>query len=163
MNIDWKPLLREAYKEAEKSRNPSTQNGALLVNDEGEILVKAGNTLTPDGVAETEERKIKPLRHKFSVHSERNAIFKAAKEGIRTEGLTMVCAWAACSECAQAIIQSGIKKLVTHKQALERNGSWGDEVEIGFTMMREAGVEIEIYDGKIGDVQILRSEEYWKP
>lgn len=91
MEFDWRKYLEAAYKEAEKSRNPSTQNGAVLINDKGEILVAVGNTLVPDGVQETEERKIKPLRHKFSVHSERDAVFKAAKEGIKTEGLTMVC------------------------------------------------------------------------
>ena len=75
----------------------------------------------------------------------------------------MVCAWSACSECAQAIIQSGIKRLVTHKQALEKNGDWAAEVELGLTMLREAGVEIVIYDGKIGGAKILRSGEHWEP
>jgi len=119
--------------------------------------------LVPDGVLETEERKIKPLRHKFSVHAERNSIYKAAKLGVKTEGLTMVCCWAVCSECAQGLIQAGIKRLVTHKQALEKNGSWMEEVELGFTMLREAGVEIVIYDGKIRAGKILRSGSYWEP
>jgi len=163
MLLDWKIYLKAAYLKAEESRNFSTQNGAVLVNDKGDILVSASNTLVPDGVQETEERKVKPLRHKFSVHSERNAIFHAAKNGIKTKGLTMVCCWAICSECAQGLIQAGIKRLVTHKQALERNGSWATDVELGFTMLREAGVDIVIYDGKIGGIKILRSGEYWEP
>lgn len=163
MEANWKLLLNRAYKEAEKSKNPSTQNGAVLVNSDGKILVAVGNTLTSDGVKETAERNIKPLRHKFSVHSERNAIYKAAEKGIKTNGLTMVCPWAACSECAQAIIQSGIKRLVVHKQALNKNGSWAEEVEISFTMMREAGVDVVIYDGEVGNVKVLRSGEYWQP
>ena len=75
----------------------------------------------------------------------------------------MVCCWAVCSECAQGLIQAGIKRLVTHKQALEKNGSWMEEVELGFTMLREAGVEIVIYDGKIRAGKILRSGSYWEP
>ncbi len=155
--------MQLAYQEAEKSRNPSTQNGAVIVDEKENVLVAVGNTLTPDGVYETPDRSIKPLRHKFSVHAERNAIFKAAKMGIKTEGLTMVCPWSPCGDCAQAIIQSGIKRLVAHKQALEKNGSWTDEVELGFIMLKEARVEVIIYDGKINGVKILRSGNYWEP
>jgi deoxycytidylate deaminase len=75
----------------------------------------------------------------------------------------MVCPWATCSDCAQAIIQAGIKKLVTHKQALDRNGYWQEDVDFTFTMLREAGVKIIIFDGKIGVGKILRSGEYWEP
>ncbi len=161
--MDSQKLLRIAYQKAEDSRNPSTRNGALLVNDEGEVLVSASNTLTPDGVLETEERKVKPLRLKFSVHAERNVIYQAAKLGIKTEGLTMVCGWATCGDCAQGIIQAGIKALITHKQALDKNGSWAEEVKLGFVMLKEAGVKVEIYDGEIGGVKVLRNDEYWEP
>jgi len=98
-----------------------------------------------------------------SVHAKRNVIYSASRQGIKTEGLTMICPWATCSDCAQAIIQAGIKKLVTHKQALDRNGHWQENVDFSFAMLREAGVEIIIYDGKIGVGKILRSKEYWEP
>lgn len=163
MKIDWKFYLKQAYKKAEQSRNHSTQNGAVLADNKGNTLIEAANTLTPDGVLETRERSQKPLRYKFSVHAERNLVYKAAQEGIKTKRLTMICPWACCSECAQAIIQSGIKRLVVHKQALDKSGSWVEEVELGFTMLRESGVDLVIYDGKIGDVKILRSGNYWEP
>lgn len=106
---------------------------------------------------------LKPLRHKFSVHAERNVVYQAAKLGIKTEGLTMVCSWATCSDCAQAIIQSGIVRLVTHQQALEKSGEWREDIDLAFSMLREAGIELIIYDGKIGGVKIRRNGIKWEP
>lgn len=163
MDFDWKLLMKAAYIEAQKSTNISTQNSALLVNDNNTIILSATNSF-PDKVAETEQRqKDKSVRQKYSVHAERNVIYKAAKAGIRTEGLTMVSPWATCTECAWAIIQSGIKRLVTHKQALDKSNSWQEDIDFAFAMLREAGVEIIIFDGKIGIGKILRSGEYWEP
>lgn len=160
--MDWQKLLKIAYLEAQKSIWPSTQNGAILVDDKGKIVLSAVNTF-PDGIKETEERKIKPLRSKIGVCAERNLIYRAAKNGIKTEGLTMVCCWAACTDCAKAIIQSGIKRLVTHKQALDRSYNWQENIDFAFAMLREAGIEIIIFDGKIGVGKILRHGEFWEP
>lgn len=163
MNQDLYKLMHAAYLEAQKSTNISTQNSALLVDDNGNIILSATNSF-PDGVVETEERQQnKEVRQKYSVHAERNVIYKAAKQGIKTEGLTMISPWATCTECAWAIIQSGIKKLVTHKQALDRSNSWAGDIEFAFEMLREAGVEIVIFEGKIDCGKIRRSGEYWEP
>ncbi len=160
---DWKKLLKVAYDKARESTNPSTQNAAILFDDEGNIINSEFNSF-PRNVAETKERQSdKAIRYKYSIHAERNVLYSAARKGIKTEGLTMVCPWATCSDCAQAIIQTGIKKLVTHKQALERSGHWEENIELAFSMLREAGVEIIIFDGKINAGKILRSGEYWEP
>jgi dCMP deaminase len=159
----WKQLIKIAYEKAQKSTNISTQNAAILIDDNQNIILSETNSF-PLGVDETEERqRDKNKRYKYSVHAERNVIYSAARLGIKTKGLTMVCPWATCSDCAQAIIQAGIKKLVTHKQAFDRSGHWQEDIEFAFAMLREAGVEIIIYDGKIGVGKILRSGEYWEP
>ena len=94
---------------------------------------------------------------------QRNVLYLAGRIGIKTEGLTMVCPWATCSDCAQAIIQTGINRLVTHKQALDKSGHWQEDIELAFSMLREAGIEAIIFDGKIGAGKILRSGEIWEP
>jgi len=160
---NWQELLKTAYLEAQKGTNISTQNSALLIDDKDNVILSATNSF-PNGIKESEERQDdKPLRLKYSVHAERNVIYLAAKKGIKTEGLTMICPWATCIDCAQAIIQAGIKKLITHKQALDRSGHWQEEIEFAFNMLREAGVEIIIFDGKMNIGKILRSGEYWEP
>ncbi|HNY35815.1 MAG TPA: deaminase [Candidatus Pacearchaeota archaeon] len=160
---NWQELLKIAYEKAQKSTNISTQNAAVLIDNNQNIILSEVNSF-PNGVNETKERQAdKVVRFKYSVHAERNVIYSAAKKGIKTEGLIMVCPWATCSECAQAIIQAGIKKIVVHKQALDRNGHWQDDIDFAFNMLREAGVEIVIFDGKIEVGKILRSGEYWEP
>lgn len=159
----WKSLLKTAYEKAQEGTNISTQNAAVLIDDNQNIILSATNSF-PDNIKETEKRqRDKAARYKYSIRAERNVIYLASKLGIKTEGLTMVCSWATCGDCAQAIIQAGIKKLVAHKQALDKSGHWQEDIEFAFNMLREAGVEVIIYDGKIGVGKILRSFEIWEP
>jgi len=69
MENNWQKLLKIAYNEAQESTNPSTQNGAILVDDNENVIFSAANTF-PRGVTETEERQSnKTLRYKYSVHA----------------------------------------------------------------------------------------------
>lgn len=161
--MPWKELLKKAYEKAKESADPSTQNAALLVNDAGNVLVMETNRF-PEGVITNKERWERPLKYKFIEHAERNVCYVSAKQGIKTEGLTMVCPWAACSDCARGIIQSGIIRLVTHQQAHDRSPEfWAKEIEIAFAMLKEAGVEIIMYDGAIGAEDVLHSGQLWRP
>lgn len=45
-------------------------------------------------------------------HSELNAIINCAKEGISTRGATLYCTMVPCRNCAMAIIQAEIKRVV---------------------------------------------------
>jgi dCMP deaminase len=158
-------LLRRAYVAALNSPDPSTQNGALLVAPDGQVLLDAWNDF-PKGVKQTPERWERPLKYKIIEHAERNVIYAAAREGIATEGTTMVCAWAACPDCARAIIQAGVVKLVTHQQAFDRSPSfWSTEIAVAFEMLNEAGVGIEWFDGEIGGIDrpLLHTGQLWRP
>ena len=114
----WRRLLKESYNLALSSRDPSTQNGAILVDIDYSI-VSTGCNQFPAGVEENPTRWERPLKYKFIEHAERKVIYNACKNGVKTEGLTMVCGWAACTDCGRAIIESGIKRLVTHRHAHE--------------------------------------------
>ncbi|MBR2033678.1 MAG: cell division protein DedD, partial [Alphaproteobacteria bacterium] len=49
-----------------------------------------------------------------------------------------------CPDCARAIIQSGIKMVVTHKVEIDANtptGTWRDKLIYSEQMFKEAGVE----------------------
>ncbi len=165
MNLnDWAGWLHYAYEGvAKQSHDPSTQNGALLINEQGALLAIDVNRF-PDGVLENDERWERPLKYKIIEHAERNVIFRLARQGIKTESLIMVCPWAACSDCARAIIQCGIKKLVTHKQAHDRSPEfWQKEMDVAFTMLREANVEIVMFDGVLGVQGIRHSGQLWNP
>ena len=162
MRSSWKELLKVAYEEAVNSPDPSTQNAALLVND-GAVVLKAVNEF-PIGVEYTEERWERPLKYKIIEHAERNVIYKAARQGIATDGLTMVSPWSCCSDCARAIIQAGIKCLVRHKDAGDRSPEfWAEEIAIADQMLKEAGLEVLDYHGKIGAPEVRHSGQIWSP
>lgn len=47
-----------------------------------------------------------------AIHAEANAIYFASKHGISLEGCTLYCNYSPCKKCSEAIIQSGIVKVV---------------------------------------------------
>ena len=62
-------------------------------------------------------------------HAERDSIYYAANRGVSLKGAIMVCPWAACCDCARAIIGSGISALVYHRQRyLLTDKRWIDSV-----------------------------------
>lgn len=143
--------LREAYSLASKySHDPRTQNGAILVKNR-QVIGQGVNAL-PLGVKNLPERLERPAKYMWLEHAERNAIFQAAKWGYEIFGSTLYVPWYACCDCAKAIIQAGVYKVVGHKQMYDQYGSgpWDESIEIGNKMFEEAGVITEYYDGEIG-------------
>jgi dCMP deaminase len=173
--------LVEAYKIATKSPDPSTQNGAVIVyehftpsenyNDPFEGIGKsqfceiAACNDFPEGVNLTEDRLQRPLKYNFIEHAERAAILKAAKLGVCLDGLTMYVCWAACSDCARAIIGSGIKKIVTHKRMMDRTPDhWKESISHAFKMFEEAKIEVVQITLELPNAPKIRfNGELWQP
>lgn len=163
MNIDWDYHLRTAYQVALESPDPSTQNGAVLVDEDGTLRAVGCNEF-PMGVKYTEERWVRPLKYQIIEHAERNSIYRAANNGIMTAGLTMICPWSACSDCARAIIQSGVRRLVRHQEASDRSPDrWLEEIAVADTMLNEAGIEVISISATLGCQPLLHSGETWTP
>ena len=146
--------LLEAYTYAnERSPDPSTKNGAVLICSDGTFIALGVNKF-PEGVAETESRLTdKSTKYRLVVHAENSAIFNAAKHGKKVNGATLYCPFYACSECAKAIIQSGVKKVVGHAQLMalaSDHTTWVQSIIDAWDMMHEAGVECVLYDGTVG-------------
>lgn len=70
-----------------------------------------------------------------TVHAELNCICFAAKHGIKTEGAILYVTHSPCLDCAKAIINSGIKKVIY----LEKYDS------DGLRLLKEAQVETKHY------------------
>lgn len=157
-------LLRQAYEEATKSPDPSTQNGALLVHNG--FVLEADHNRFPRGVKYEDARWERPAKYKFIEHAERNVIYSAAKNPTihSTMDLTMVCPWAACTDCARAIIQAGIRTLITHKEAHDRSPDrWLEEIEVAFTMLEEAGVDVVMFSGTVNGPPVRHTGVVWTP
>jgi len=97
-----------------RSKDPSTQVGACIVNPDKRILSMGYNGM-PRCCDDDEfpwARDNSPLDSKYLYvcHAELNAILNCAIGGVR--GCTVYVTLFPCNECAKAIIQSGIAEIV---------------------------------------------------
>lgn len=159
-------LLQLAFGFATRSPDPSTQNGALIVNHRMHVLGHGWNEF-PNGVKYSTARWECPIKYSFIEHAERNSIFDAARDGAGTFNATMFAVWAACAECARAIVQSGMARLVRCAISNDQDESakrWRESVELGDVILREGGVEIVEFAGALGDVPAIRRDgKLWTP
>jgi dCMP deaminase len=121
---------------ADWSKDPSTQVGACVVNEDKQVLSLGFNGF-PRGVEDNHLRLVdRETKYKFVSHAERNALDNAY---IDVKGSTMYSTLFPCNECAKGIIQKGIKTVVTTHPDLDRTHNNLDE---SLQMFSEAGVEI---------------------
>lgn len=151
--------LKDCYIYANNSKHPSTHNAAILIKDD-KIILRGVNNL-PTGVLEKAERFQSPNKHLYLNHAERDLVFLAAKKGISMDGLSMVMPWLPCVDCANAIISSGIKTLIVHRQMISRTKeSWVGTLSDAIVILREANVSIIAFDGVIGVKAYMHKQEW---
>lgn len=113
--ISWDEyFMGVAILAAQRSKDPNTQVGACIVDADNKIL-SIGYNGFPRGCCDDEfpwAREGEPLNNKYfyTTHSELNAILNY--KGGSLDGAKMYVTLFPCNECAKAIIQSGIKKLI---------------------------------------------------
>lgn len=104
-----------ALLSAMRSKDPNTQVGACIVNDDNRI-VSVGYNGFPRGCSDEDfpwERSAdnqNDTKYPFVCHAELNAILNS--NGIGVRGSRIYVALFPCNECAKAIIQAGIKEIV---------------------------------------------------
>jgi len=149
-------LMSMALEMASESRDPSTQNAAFIAMPNGiPILETASVNAFPRGIIHHPDRWERPTKYDFVEHAERNAIYASARHGIPTEGMTLVAVWAACSDCARAIIQSGIARVIRYYHENEPS-HWQDKVLSAEAMFAEAGIEVITLESEHPNAKPLR-------
>ena len=128
-----------AHLSALRSKDPNTQVGAAIV-DENHRVVSVGYNGFPTGVSDDDfpwsrEGDVLTSKYAFVVHAELNAILNSQRS---VRGCTIYVSLFPCNECAKAIIQSGIKKIVYESD--KYNGV--DTNIASKRMLRAAGVEL---------------------
>lgn len=149
-------FMAVAILASKRSKDPSTQVGAVIVSPDNRIIgtgwngmpkVKTGwdnDWCYPWGKDGDDATKTK---YAYVVHAEPNAIFHASES---VKGCTMYLTWFPCSECAKSIVQSGISKLVYLKEnATDR---YRVSMECAKIMFERSGVVCEEY---FGDKKLL--------
>ena len=133
-----------------RSKDPNTQVGACIVSEDHKILSMGYNGF-PTGCSDDEfpwEREGEPLENKYfyTTHSELNAILNY--RGGSLEGATIYVTLFPCNECAKAIIQSGIKKIVYLSDKYHNT----DAEVAARRMLDMAGVEYVPYKGRVPEI-----------
>lgn len=98
---------------ATKSKDRSTKVGCVMVGPNHEVRTTGYNGFCRGIDDDNDDRHERPEKYLWTEHAERNAIFNAARNGIRIEDCTAYTTMFPCSDCARGLIQSGIKRLVT--------------------------------------------------
>lgn len=136
-----------------RSKDPNTQVGACIVSSDHKILSMGYNGL-PTGCSDDEfpwDREGGPLENKYlyTTHSELNAILNY--RGGSLEGATIYVSLFPCNECAKAIIQSGIKRIVYDSDKYDGTPS----VIASKRMLHSAGVVLQQYEHTDREISII--------
>lgn len=93
---------------AQRGTCSRAQVGALIIRDNR--IVSMGYNGTPAGMDHCSHYEGEDINNSCeeTVHAEVNAISFAARNGISTEGATLICTHAPCVKCSQMIINTGI-------------------------------------------------------
>jgi len=149
INDKWdRRFLELAQHVSSWSKDPSTQVGCVIANDQKKVIAIGYNGF-PKGIADTPERlNHRETKYKYVVHSEPNAFANANGPVVGCTIYTFP--FAPCSECMKLIITNGIKRVVYPAASAELRARWGDSLKFAEDMAREAGLELHelLLDGK---------------
>jgi len=111
--ISWDEyFMGVALLASRRSKDPNTQVGACIV-DENNVILTTGYNGFPVGCSDDEfpwDREGENTKYPYVVHAELNAILNASGKSLK--GARIYVDLFPCNECAKAIIQSGIKEVV---------------------------------------------------
>ncbi len=144
--ISWDEyFMGVAYLASMRSKDPNTQVGACIVSEANKILSIGYNGMPigcDDDEYPWERESADPLESKYlyTTHSELNAILNY--RGGSLEGAKIYVTLFPCNECAKAIIQCGIKKVIYADDKYFADAS----VIASKKMMKSAGVEYIRYE-----------------
>ncbi|MBR2810210.1 MAG: dCMP deaminase family protein [Solobacterium sp.] len=135
-----------AHLSALRSKDPNTQVGAAIV-DENHKVVSVGYNGLPKGCADAvfpwaREGDELETKYAYVVHAELNAILNSKWP---VAGATLYVSLFPCNECAKAIIQAGIRRVVYESDKYD-----GTKMNIASKrMLKAAGVKLDRIENTI--------------
>ena len=141
-----------ALLSSQRSKDPSTQVGACIVNDENRILSMGYNGMphccSDDEYPWAREGGNLDTKYMFVCHAELNAILNY--RGGSLKGARVYTTLFPCNECAKAIIQSGISEVI---YMLDKYADT-DSIKCSKRMFDSAGVKYRLYNQTKNTVEL---------
>ena len=143
-----------AHLSAMRSKDPNTQVGAVIVSEDRRVA-SIGYNGFPNGCSDDEfpwarEGEYGDTKYPYVVHAELNAILNS-KYDLR--GCTIYVSLFPCNECAKAIIQSGIRRIVYESDKYANT----EGTIASKRMLKAAGIELHQLSYKI-DLKAIKSK-----
>ena len=129
------------------SKDPSSQIGAVAVNNDRRILATGYNGF-PRGIADTDERlNDRDEKYPRIIHAEMNVLMNALYNGVSLKDATIyVYGLPICPDCTKSVIQAGVKRVVL-PYPIEVKGKWKQVWEDqSKPMFKEAGIIVSYSD-----------------
>jgi dCMP deaminase len=127
------------------SKDRSTKVGSVIVGKNNEVISLGYNGFPRGYDDNLEENHLRPTKYFLTIHSEINSITLAARNGISLEGKTIYITLFPCSECAKAIIQSGITRVVCPKPDFNHI-KYGESFKFSLAMLQSSNLQIDYTD-----------------
>lgn len=122
------------------SHDPGTKVGCVLVLEKR--ILSVGFNGFPQNLSDSLELyKDREYKLAVTVHAEANAILNAAKNGAKTQFCTAYVTFPPCSQCAAALIQAGVAKVVCPDPA-NAPERWKVSFKLANEMLFQAGLTV---------------------
>jgi dCMP deaminase len=153
-------FITMAYLVATRSKDENTHIGAVVVGPDNEIRSTGYNSFPRGLNDDVPGRQERPLKYRFFEHAERNSCYNATLIGVSLKGCKMYTNGIPCTDCARAIIQSGIKEVIVDKMWNDNNyDHWLEEAKISLQMFEECGVKVRFWEGVLLNIFRYRRGE----
>lgn len=136
-----------------KSKDQSTQVGAVIVDNQSHKVISAGYNGFPRHIDDSKVPQTRPEKYLYVVHAELNAILHAERS---LDNCTLYVSVFPCSECTKAVIQSGIKTVIYLNEL--SGDDWEKSRSATLKLAELAGIEIRRFEGNNEIVDYLQTK-----
>lgn len=145
MNNKWDIRYMNIAKEISSwSKDNSTKLGAVAIKDKR--ILSTGFNGFPRGIEDSDERlNDREIKYSMIVHAEQNCIYNATYHGLSLKDSDLyVYGLPICNDCAKAIIQVGIKRVIMTK--IREDDKWNKSWNITKKMFDEVNIEYKFLE-----------------
>lgn len=137
---------------SKRSKDPSSQVGAVIVDDDHKVVSIGYNGMPrhiDDRSLSWNKNEGLDNKYLYVCHAEFNAILNV-RNGSSVKDCTIYVTLFPCNECAKAMIQTGIKKVIY------LSNKYKDHIETlaSKKLLTLAGIEFEEYKGRFKEVDL---------
>ena len=136
-----------------KSKDASTQVGAVLIDNKTRKVISSGYNGFPRYLDDSKIPQTRPEKYLYVVHAELNAILHAERN---LSDCTLYVTSFPCSECMKAVIQTGIKNVI-YLNELSGN-DWESSRAATMKLAELASISVRRFEGHNEIIDFLQSK-----